>query len=159
MGGVLAVVRGEAVRILDHLARRRIKNQGGDAHNGAFRLIAAPTHATLYVIASNGGGWDHVSVSVAGGGRCPLWSEMAWVKDQFFAPGEAVMQLHPPLASYVNNHAYCLHLWRPQSAVIPLPPTIMVGFAGLTPQALAQMSAADLRALRVLAALRSTEAR
>jgi hypothetical protein len=138
---------------LDHLERRRLPVHGSDAHNGAFRLIAAPTHATLYVIASDSGAWDHVSVLVAGEGRCPLWSEMAWVKDQFFEPGEAVMQLHPPLDQYVNNHAFCLHLWRPQNAPIPLPPPLMVGFAGLTPSVLARMSAAELRALRVLAAL------
>lgn len=118
-----------------------------------FRLIAAPTHATLYLIASNGGGWDHVSVTVAGEGRCPLWSEMAWVRDQFFEPGETVMQLHPPRDQYINNHAYCLHLWRAHHQAIPLPPTIMVGFTSLTPQTLARMTSAELRALRVLAAL------
>ena len=140
------------MKLLDHLEPRRVKSLGGDAHNGAFRLIAVPTHATLYVIASDGGGWDHVSVSIAGEGRCPLWSEMVWVKDQFFWPHEAVMQLHPPLAQYVNNHPSCLHLWRPQTEPVPLPPSLMVGFAGLAPQAIARMTPAQLVALRRLAA-------
>jgi hypothetical protein len=63
--------------------------------------------------ASCGGGWDHVSVSCAT--RCPTWEEMAWVKEKFFCDNEAVMQLHVPKSEHINNHPYCLHLWRPQS--------------------------------------------
>ncbi|MGF6604542.1 hypothetical protein P3T23_009298 [Paraburkholderia sp. GAS448] len=139
------------MRQLAHLERRRLRHLGGDAHNGAFRVTAAPTRATLHVIASDGGGWDHVSVSVAGETRCPLWSEIAWVRDQFFEPGEAVMQLHPPLDRYVNNQAFCLHLWRPQTVPIPLPPSVLVGFTGLTPRQVARMTPAELEALRTLA--------
>jgi hypothetical protein len=109
--------------------------------------MAPSTRATLQVIVSDDGGWDHVSVSVAGERRCPLWFEMAWVKDQFFMPDEAAMQLHPPHASYVNNHAFCLHLWRPQAETIPLPPPLMVGLPGLSPNDLARMTRAELMAL------------
>lgn len=139
------------MKSLAPLESRRIRSMGGDAHNGAFRLIAAPTRATLHVIASDGGLWDHVSVSVAGERRCPLWLEMAWVKDQFFAPDEAVMQLHPPDADYVNNHAFCLHLWRPQTVPIPLPPALMVGIPGLSPDDIQSMTHGELDALHRLA--------
>ena len=80
----------------------------------------------LRIIMSTGGGWDHVSVSPAEFERTPTWEEMHWVKEQFFKPEEAVMQLHPPESDYRNLHPYCLHLWRPQREAIPLPPGIMV---------------------------------
>jgi hypothetical protein len=139
------------MRNLVHLERRRFRCLGGDAYNGAFGLVVPGTRATLHVIATNGGSWDHVSVTVAGEKRCPLWSEMAWIKDQFFEPGEAVMQLHPPRGQYVNNHPYCLHMWRPQRDAIPLPPEIMVGIAGMTPEQLARMSPDEIEKLRALA--------
>lgn len=52
---------------------------------------------------------------------------MCFIKDLFFGPNECVMQLHPPKSEYINNHPYCLHLWRPQNIEIPRPPQIMVG--------------------------------
>ena len=39
---------------------------------------------------------------------------------------ETVVQYHPPKSDYVNNHPYCLHLWRPHSQEIPRPPKIFV---------------------------------
>lgn len=127
------------MRDLTHLEAGRFRYLGGDAYNGAFCLVAPPTGATLHVIASTGDGWDHVSVSVALEPCCPLWEEMAWIRDAFFAPGEAVMQLHPPREQYVNNHPYCLLMWRPQREAIPLPPVAMVGIPGLTPRHLARL--------------------
>lgn len=72
------------------------------------------------VIASNGGGWDHVSISSKT--RTPTWEVMAKVKEIFFTPDEVVMQLHPAEKDYVNISEHCLHLWRPQREKIPLPP-------------------------------------
>jgi hypothetical protein len=84
----------------------------------------------LKVIASDGDGWDHVSVSpVTPLYRCPKWSEMQAISDLCFEPEETVMQLHPPVAQRVNIHPYVLHLWRPQTrhvGVIPMPPSYMV---------------------------------
>jgi hypothetical protein len=37
-------------------------------------------------------------------------------------------QLHPAKADYVNQHPNCLHLWKPTTDTIPLPPSIMVGY-------------------------------
>lgn len=85
--------------------------------------------AELRIIASNGMGWDHVSVSLPT--RCPTWEEMCYVKSLFFDEEECVMQLHPPRSQWINNHPYCLHLWRPQSQDIPRPPSITVGIQSL----------------------------
>ncbi len=79
----------------------------------------------LKVIASNGAGWDHVSVSLAN--RCPNWREMCFIKQLFWDDYECVMQLHPKKSEYINMHKYCLHLWRPQDVEIPQPPSILVG--------------------------------
>jgi hypothetical protein len=92
-------------------------------NNGAFKFRRKGVE--LRVIASDGGGWDHVSVSLPD--RCPTWNEMRFIKDIFWGPEEAVMQLHPPQSEYVNCHPFCLHMWKPQNADIPAPPTWMVG--------------------------------
>ncbi len=79
----------------------------------------------LRIIASDGEGWEHVSVSRTH--RCPTWEEMCWVKDRFWDADDCVAQFHPPKADYVNFHPYCLHLWRPTTATFPRPPSWMVG--------------------------------
>jgi hypothetical protein len=96
----------------------------GDSTCGAFKLPLYGSKLTFNVIASSGGGWEHVSVSTEE--RCPKWNEMQKIKELFFNDEEVVMQLHPPQSSYVNVHPNCLHLWRPQHLEIPLPDTIMV---------------------------------
>lgn len=127
----------------------RIDGGSADAlgNNGGF-AIPQKSGPTLRVIASDGGGWDHVSVSTAN--RCPTWEELELVKRLFFREDETVMQLHVPPAEHVNDHPHCLHLWRPQTddeiarvrtawgdewgfgdmtspGVIPRPPAWMVG--------------------------------
>ncbi len=92
--------------------------------NGAFRL-RTPAGQTLRVVASDGAGWEHVSVSLQD--RTPTWKEMCWVKDLFWKPGETVVQYHPAERDYVNFHPHCLHLWRPTEAAMPTPPPILVG--------------------------------
>jgi len=82
--------------------------------------------ATLKVICCDGRetGWDHVSVSLPN--RVPNWEEMCFVKDLFFDEGETVVQFHPKASEYVNNCGTCLHLWRPVSREVELPPRILV---------------------------------
>lgn len=115
---------------LMHLERYRINTWNdfgtlGDAHNGAFKVFVKGR--SFLVIASNGGGWDHVSVTPGGNKRkCPTWEEMCAIKDMFFEPEEAVMQLHPKRSQHINIHPYCLHLWRPQVQAIPELPLVMV---------------------------------
>ena len=92
---------------------------------GAFKVPFAKTGVVLAVVASWGGGWDHVSVSLPN--RCPNWLEMERVKRLFFKPDEVAMQLHVPPSDHINNHPYCLHIWRPHNQDIPRPPAWMVG--------------------------------
>lgn len=97
---------------------------------------------------SDGMGWGHVSVSLIKEvnvqhtkgkakwvkervERCPTWEEMCYIKSLFFDDEESVMQLHPPKSQWVNNHPYCLHLWKPFENEIPLPLKIMVGHDAL----------------------------
>jgi hypothetical protein len=89
---------------------------------GAFRMFY--NGRELRIIASHGGGWNHVSVSMET--RCPTWKEMCYVKDAFFEPEDCVIQYHPPKSKYKNLAPYCLHLWQPQEFDIPLPPSEFV---------------------------------
>lgn len=75
---------------------------------------------------STGLGWEHVSVSLRH--RCPTWEEMCRVKDIFWAPKDAVVQIHPPKSEYVNGMPTCLHLWRPKDVALLLPPKELVGW-------------------------------
>lgn len=84
----------------------------------------------LRVFASDQMGWDHLSVSLPD--RLPTWEEMCHVKDLFFRTDEWAMQLHPPKSENINNHPFCLHLWRPQNYQISTPPPEMVGIKGKT---------------------------
>lgn len=100
--------------------RRSYLGLHGDSGNGKFII----PHKRMTIVCSNGGGWDHVSVSVAD--RCPSWDEMEWVKREFFEDGDCCMQLHVPPGQHINVHPYCLHIWRPHEATIPRPPAFMV---------------------------------
>ena len=134
-------LKAEKWRAFDHPASAACAGTNA----GSFR-IPLPHAAILFVVVSDGGGWDHVSVHVSG--RCPTWQEMCYVKDLFFKDNEVVMQLHPAKSEYVNCHPFTLHMWRPQTkeeravldqqfgldpefadvspGQIPLPPKIMV---------------------------------
>ncbi len=94
--------------------------------NGLFIVVVKGLH--LKVIASDGGGWDHCSVSMEKNPtRCPTWNEMCAVKELFFKDDETVVQFHPAKSAYINQHPYCLHLWRCQVRERELPPGWMVG--------------------------------
>jgi len=80
----------------------------------------------LQVIATIDDGWEHVSVVVKGRKRCPTWEEMSFVKDFFWADSEWVMQFHPPGQVKVNDHPWCLHLWRPLDGLMKTPEQWMV---------------------------------
>lgn len=76
------------------------------------------------IIASFGGGWDHVSID--GIGITPDWDTMCVIKDIFFDEDEVVIEYHPAKRDYVNIAEHCLHLWRPQNCDIPTPPKAFV---------------------------------
>lgn len=97
----------------------------GDETCGVFNLPSPIDQVSMHIVASQGEGWDHVSVSRSN--RCPNWIEMEHVKRLFFAPNEVAMQLHVAAADHLSVHAYCLHIWRPNDGrEIPLPPKMMV---------------------------------
>ena len=98
---------------------------------GQFSIRSMKLKRPLLAQAAEGYGWEHVSVSIPV--RCPTWEEMAFVKSLFRDPDDLVVQLHPPESEYVNNHQYCLHLWRKcgTNDFCELPPTILVGVRGV----------------------------
>jgi len=107
------------------LYRQPYRGVMGDAYNGALVNVPLPTGERCMIIFSDGGGWDHVSVSLKT--RCPTWEEMCHVRDIFFMPEEYAVQYHPPKSLYRNIHPFCLHLWRPHGEQVPMPPIIMIG--------------------------------
>ena len=98
---------------------------GSDGGQAFIKLPRTGSKAPLMCVFSIGCDWDHVSVSLKH--RCPTWEEMCTVKDIFFHEDEVAVQYHPAKKDYVNNHPYCLHIWRPQLEKMPLPPSVLVG--------------------------------
>lgn len=113
------------------LTRGRIRT-GPYASDDSFGIVGAfqvdsPKGYRLLIIASNGEGWEHVSVSIPGKKRTPSWEEMAFVKDLFWEKDEPAIQYHPDEANYVNTHEYVLHIWRPLNWELQVPPWYLVG--------------------------------
>ncbi len=109
-------------RFRDREQERRIYGCNGDGGNGIFKIMVG--QRSFWCIASDGGGWEHVSVSPCKHKRkaCPTWEEMCGIKDVFFHPEECVVEYHPPKREYVNIHETCLHLWRPTDGNFRMPP-------------------------------------
>lgn len=97
-----------------------------DGNNGHFIISSMKFDRRLFAQAADGGGWEHVSVSVYN--RCPTWDEMNYVKNIFWSEDDVVIQIHPSKSDYVNNHPYCLHLWRKAGTndYVELPPVAFV---------------------------------
>ncbi|MDR1409749.1 MAG: hypothetical protein LBJ12_05730 [Oscillospiraceae bacterium] len=109
--------------IMNH-NRLNILQSGHDGFRAAY-IHPKVKLGTSYIIASWGGGWEHVSFSHAK--RCPTWDEMCEIKDIFWCDEECVVQFHPPKSEYVNNFPYCLHLWKKIGGRFETPPSIFVG--------------------------------
>ena len=92
-----------------------------NGNNGMF-VVTLRNNQKVNVIASDGLGWEHVSVSRSD--RTPTWDEMCQVKALFWEESDCVVQYHPAKKDYINIHNNCLHLWRTEG--IPTPPTFMV---------------------------------
>jgi hypothetical protein len=99
-----------------------------EGNNGMFVVRQNQYTKQLAVIASDGMGWEHVSVSLPS--RCPTWEEMCFVKGVFWDEEDTVVQYHPAKSEYVNNHSFCLHLWRPTEIKIPVPPSMELTWWG-----------------------------
>jgi hypothetical protein len=95
-----------------------------DGNNGFF--IFKQGQITVRCLASDGMGWEHVSISLDKQ-RCPDWEEMCLVKSIFWDEEDCVIQFHPPKSEYVSYHKYCLHLWRKAGSDFERPPKVMVG--------------------------------
>lgn len=102
----------------EHLRDHRFSSSK-DGNNGLF------LSGNLKIIASDGEGWEHVSVSVKTL-AIPAWSTMCKVKDLFWDKEDWVIQYHPAESEYVDNYP-CLHLWRPVGQDFPKPPSWLVG--------------------------------
>jgi len=110
-------------------------------NNGAFMIKAVQPIPNgeaigyfLFCIASDGGveggtPWEHVSATIVHPveKRCPTWEEMCAIKNIFWAKEDCVMQYHPPEDKYVNQHPFCLHLWRKPGFEMPIPEPTLVG--------------------------------
>lgn len=130
-------------QIVDQLEAGRVRHgqfasAPGSGPRGLF-FVQGPCGCKLKIIGLLRPRWEHVSVSTPR--RCPNWQEMCFVKDLFWDEEECVMQLHPPQSEYVNNSRYCLHLWRPTSQEIPMPPSGFVGIVGIGPSEAATLAA------------------
>jgi hypothetical protein len=95
----------------------RMATSAADGNNGFF-VVPSQTlgdHRAMQIIASDGEGWEHVSVcvKVQSFAYTPLWDEMCMIKDAFWGEEDVVMQLHPRKSNYVNFREHVLHLWRP----------------------------------------------
>jgi len=108
------------------ITRGPLRSVHGFGYNGAFVLPYKTriVMVELTVIVSDRGGWDHVSVSTPH--RCPKHAEMQFVKDIFFDPAETVVHFYPKKSAHINNHPFCLHLWRKHGAEYELPPAYIV---------------------------------
>lgn len=102
----------------------KYRKKGRPGKPGVFMVPRNGEPAPLKCIASNELEWEHVSVFLTR--RCPTWDEMNRIKDIFWDEDDTVMQLHPARKDYVNNHPYCLHLWRPLKEEIPTPNRFLV---------------------------------
>jgi len=94
-------------------------------NNSAFKVRLRYSRR-VFVIASDGQGWKHVSVSTPD--TTPTWEQMCEIKDIFWDAEDCVAQFHPPRSVYVDMHPHCLHLWRCPARDWILPPADLVGF-------------------------------
>lgn len=100
-------------------------------NNGCFTIPPKKNSKRwLIIIASDGGGWEHVSVHVemesSNKTFTPYWDEMCEIKDMFWDDEDVVIQYHPAKVNYINIQENTLHLFRPINQTIPTPPIYMI---------------------------------
>jgi hypothetical protein len=146
------------MRTADHINRFRVRDGelASTDEMGMHGLFIIPVtdRVSFQVVASDGEfaeGWEHVSVVTRyrnkankSKTRTPTWDEMCMVKDLFFEQTETVVQFHPEKSEYVNNHPHCLHLWRHETMIFPVPPSLLVGIKELNPKECADQLPAEL---------------
>jgi hypothetical protein len=118
----------ELSRLINHPV---LGSTSGAGNNGCFILESPEPGWSLVLVASDGEGWEHVSVHARGrkmnAMRTPTWKEMCYVKRLCWDGEDEVVQFHPKESQYVNYHPHVLHLWRPIGIGIVVPPAHLVG--------------------------------
>ena len=82
----------------------------------------------LITIASDMGGWEHVSVHCETDDKkvyTPRWDEMCNIKALFWDGEDVAVQYHLAASKAVNVHPHTLHLWRVYGGwedFLPMPP-------------------------------------
>jgi hypothetical protein len=103
----------------------------GDAQaiqHGPLRVLVSPheDHA-------EDGQWRHVSVSCED--RLPTYEELGAVRELYFPADQTVLQVMPPASAWINEHAFCLHLWqRLDQHILPKGLHRTVGIVGSVPK-------------------------
>lgn len=115
----------------------RLGSTSRAGNNGAFVVKSPVNKRWLFVIASDGMAWEHVSIHAENEGDnpktfTPYWEEMQFIKDLFWDGEDVVVQYHPRKSQYVNCHPNTLHLWRAvawttNTPALLEPPAWMVG--------------------------------
>lgn len=59
---------------------------------------------------ADGKRWLHLSV--ARPDRMPSWEDLVFAKELVLGRETTALQVIPPRSKHVNQHPYCLHLWR-----------------------------------------------
>jgi len=112
-----------------------------DGNNGVFFIpvkrkvlgfMRESMYAQLQCIASDGLGWEHVSVCLVSNDRkklverTPTWEEMCIVKNHFWEPEDTCIQFHPDEENYVNKAKFVLHIWRRIGSYYEVPEILLV---------------------------------
>ena len=110
---------------VSHAGNYCINSQMGN--NGLFKIVHyAVDGYYFWVIASDIGGWEHLSISVRNSrkrvDRCATQKEMCYIKNLFWGAGDIVVQYHALAQEYCSVKDFCLHLWRPVVLCLPVPP-------------------------------------
>lgn len=137
----------------DHRIREGVyASTSADGFNGAFEFALPGEARRIFCIASDGFGWQHVSISFGRNHSTPSWTLMDRIKNLFWDEKDWVVQFHPPKECHVNNHPGCLHLWRCTKQEMPVPESYLVGIRGMAPgQTIPALKALGMEGLRGMA--------
>lgn len=95
--------------------------------NGMFLIPRKGNFRGFYqVIATDGAGWDHISVCLLDSNfnfreRTLTWDEMCEIKDIFFKNNETTVEFHPREEDYIDEHPWVLHMWKSTAEAFPIP--------------------------------------
>lgn len=93
---------------------------------GIMGQIRLPDSKMASIVISWTDDWEHVSVAPFIRSNVPTWKDMCFIKDHIFKDDEAAIQIHPPKSENISLVDNCLHIWRPYTESLVLPPSILV---------------------------------